>query len=291
MHDSSSEEERVGGSPKMIQQPSLPAGGTPPGLTPPGGWWAPGVTTPPVETPLITPPVNMKAVAETSGSGEKVDNKRRKVEQGVRCELFPEKSDKTPEKPKEAKPPAPKKKSSKRITLPPVDDNKLSKPRGTDKVQRKARGECLTFAGYRPPNSPLLREQFLRIREEYYATKEAFKGDKKSKKKDDPRNWTPHATQLEYLQFMKGEMAKLQEEDGTTQEKFKKAAQAWGQYCLIKGYVKNVAPEDVANAAVDVASADAEGEGNDDGDMDAQIAAGAVDADTAAGAAGEADDD
>jgi len=228
--------------------------------------------TPPVATPFITPPAKFWEVAQTSGGKVEQTNKR-KVED-VCIELFPEKGleepDKTPAVAVE--PPAPKRRASKqpKITSPPVED-KVSKPRGSDKVQRKPRGERLTFAGHRPPAAPALREQFLRIRQEYYDTKQAFKGDKKGKKKDDPQNWTPHATQLEYLQFMKAEMAK--NNDGSTQEKFKMASLAWGQYCLNKGYVKNVSPEDVASPA---AKAD---------DMETEAAASAVDAEADAGQA------
>ena len=80
-----------------------------------------------------------------------------------------------------------------------------SKPHGADKGQRAPQGEALTFDGDRLPTDPDLREQFLRIRKEYMDQKEAYKAEMA---RSQVRNWKPHATQLQYLQFMKIEMAK-----------------------------------------------------------------------------------
>ena len=79
--------------------------------------------------------------------------------------------------------------------------------------------------------------------------KAAYKADKKGKKKSSSvvRNWTPHATQLEYLQFMKMQMAKLKETDATVQEKFTSASEAWKDHCIEKGYLKSVPVDDNAD--------------------------------------------
>ena len=147
--------------------------------------------------------------------------------------------------------PNPKVRANKKIKLTPGDgEDKLPKPHGADKGQRAARGEALTFAGHRPPTDPELREQFLRIRKEYMDQKEAFKAEKKGKKKSDlVRVCT--ATQLQYLQFMKTEMAKLKDTDATMQDKLTCASEAWKSHCIDKGYLtmKRVGDKDDVSAA------------------------------------------
>ena len=205
---------------------------------------------------IVTPePRGHGAHAGSSGDKPEAPQKRRADNQDVCLELFPaggspdaKKPAGDAEAPKDMKKPAavPKSKvrAGKKIKLPP-DEDKQSKPRGADKGQRATRGDALTFAGHRPPADPDLREQFLCIRKEYMDQKAAYKADKKGKKKSDSvRNWTPHATQLEYLQFMKIQMAKLKETAATTQEKFTSASEAWKDHCIEKGYLKSVPVDD-----------------------------------------------
>lgn len=124
-------------------------------------------------------------------------------------ELFPSKKPAVEEGPEPSEP-APKKLKGRKlppIKMPPAED-KLSKPCGSDRSQRASRGDALTFSG--PPQDPVLREQFLSIREEYMDQKALLKAEKGKNKKSEA-NWTPHASQAECLKFMRNEMAKLQD--------------------------------------------------------------------------------
>ena len=129
---------------------------------------SPTITTPPIGKPDL-------AKMDEKQSGDKVPAPQaRKPPADVTRRLFSEsalsckadgKVDQADDKSDEAAPPPAKKAKAapkKKITLSPSED-KSSKPRGSDKNQRKSRGEALAFAGYRPPNDPVLREQFLRI--------------------------------------------------------------------------------------------------------------------------------
>ena len=99
--------------------------------------------------------------------------------------------------------------------------------------------------------------------------KEAFKADRKGKKKSE--SWAPHTSQLEYLKFMKGELLKLHDEPHTTVEKFKKASEAWKQHCVENGKMTSGASgsnedaskpadhqDDVADGGLAVVVADAD---------------------------------
>ena len=247
-HESSDEE--CGVSPSKTLPPKVDACG------PPGTPSVPGAAA----STIVTPEPRGNGVhAGNSGDKPEAPQKRQAENQDVRVELFPADGSADAEKPtaldaeagEEMKKPVaclkpnPKVRANKKIKLTPGDgEDKLPKPHGADKGQRAARGEALTFAGHRPPTDPELREQFLRIRKEYMDQKEAFKAEKKGKKKSDPvGNWTPYATQLQYLQFMKTEMAKLKETDATMQDKFTSASEAWKSHCIDKGYL-NVMPVD-----------------------------------------------
>ena len=245
-HESSDEECAM--SPKKTLCLQVDACVTPVAPSVPGAAVTPSVPEP--EDVIVTPePRGHDAHAGSSGDKPEAPQKRRADNQDVCLELFPAGGSPDAEKPagdakapKDMKKPAavPKSKvrAGKKVKLPP-DEDKQSKPRGADKGQRASRGDALTFAGHRPPADPDLREQFLRIRKEYMDQKDAYKADKKGKKAS-VRNWTPHATQLEFLQFMKTQMAKLKETAATMQEKFIIASEAWKDHCIEKGYLKSV---------------------------------------------------
>ena len=258
-HESSDEERAM--SPKKTLCLKVDACVPPVAPSVPGAAVTPSVPEP--KDVIVTPePRGHGAHAGSSGDKPEAPQKRRADNQDVCLELFPAGGSPDAKKPpgdakapKDMKKPAgdaavPKSKvrPGKKIKLPP-DEAKQSKPRGADKGQRATRGDALTFAGHRPPADPDLREQFLRIRKEYMDQKAAYKADKKGKKKSSSvvRNWTPHATQLEYLQFMKMQMAKLKETDATVQEKFTSASEAWKDHCIEKGYLKSVPVDDNAD--------------------------------------------
>ncbi|CAE7810686.1 unnamed protein product [Symbiodinium sp. CCMP2456] len=98
-------------------------------------------------------------------------------------------------------------------------DENNSAGRGKDKQTRASRGTANTFAGNRPPKDPVLREQFMAIRDAYF--QEVAKDTNGKRKKGTSTN------QDSFLKSMRGHLSADNRRDVSGQEKFRAALQAW----------------------------------------------------------------